>query len=293
MLEKMTNRYTLALGAILTGLISSPVMAERLQMRCDTLYSAMKPLTPEEASNLLAAAKRSEFNPLMYQDKGHVELRLEVGQGCRWRANKDIKTGAILDHGKPIELGEGDSTRIFIKIEGAPKELSLTPGSSFPLRMENTVVLLELTENQAVTEFSPSWQFAEHEFTPSGEPINYPDAQARAQTFASHFYQNPIKLLPGKGQVSQNGEIIMAWEIDGFKPAEPSWTHIWANSGASFTSAGPTKTQCQGSWLGRTSQEPGFSAVINKGPLNSIEFTNLWAGMLNQDCVYEWASAEP
>ena len=270
---------------------SAPATADQLQMRCDTLYSAMKPLSPEEATELLASIDKPQMQPSV-EEEGHVQLRLEFGQGCQWYANKDIATGEVLEHGKPVALGEGDNTIVYVHVEGAPKELSLTPGSDFPTRMQDAIMLLALTENKAVTEFSPFWQLAQHEFTPTADPVDYPEAKERARDYTARFYQNPIKLQAGKGKVSQEGEVIMNWEIDGFKPAEPSWGGIWATGGTFHVSSGTTLVQCQGGWLGRTSQEPGVSVSVTKEPLKSIKIANVWAGQLNQDCVYKWGATK-
>ena len=283
----INKQFVLILGSIIISLLSPPALAEQLQVRCDTLYSGIKPLSVDEAAKILQAFDKSDFKPLK-GDEGHVELRVEIGQGCQWYANKDNKTGKPLEHGKPVELGEGDSILAYVSVEGAPEELGLTPGSNFPIRMQDAVTFLALTENKAATEFAPFWQLAEHEFTASGDPVDYPEADKRARDFSARFYQNPITLQPGKGQVSQDGEIVLTWEIDGFKPSEEAWHGNWANLGNFYMANETARQQCQGAWLGRTSQEPGFSATVHAGPLANVEFTKLQAGQLNQDCVYEW-----
>ena len=281
------KQFALILSAAFICLLSLPTLSEQLQVRCDTLYSGIKPLSSEEANQALGAFDKSAFKPLKV-DEGHFELRLEVGQNCQWYANKDHKTGNYLEHGKPVELGSGDHTIVYLYVEGAPEELGLIPGSNWPMRMQDAVALLALTANEAVTEFFPSWQFAEHEFTASGDPVDYPAADKRKRDFNARFYQNPITLKPGKGQVSRNGEMILTWEIDGFKPTEKAWHGNWTGKGHYYMADITAKVQCQGAWLGRTSQEPGFSAKVLKGSLAKLEFANLLAGQLNQDCVYEW-----
>ena len=263
-------------------------IAEQLQVRCDTVYSAMKPLTLDQATALLTAIDQSELQPSV-NDKNQVESRFHMGMGCEWYANTDNNSGTALEHGKPVNLGMGDRILVDVSVEGAAKELALMPGSNFPLRQQDKVIVLALTANQKAAVFSPLYQYADHKFIPTGGPVNYPAADARARDFAARFYKQPITLQAGKGTFSQNDETVLSWEIDGFVAAKPEWTlDNWSSTGNFHTAKGLVKIQCTGGWLGRTSQEPGFSATVHNGPLADLDITNLWAGELNSDCVYEW-----
>ena len=276
--------YTLALGSVL----SLSTTAQQLQVRCDTFYSAMKPLTLNQASALLAAVGQSDLKPSV-NDENQVESRFHVGMGCEWYANIDSNSDTVLEHGKPLNLGVGDRLLVDIAVEGAAKGLALLPGSNFPMRQQDKIIMLALTENRKATEINPSWQFAEHEFTSTGKPVDYPEAEARARDFTARLYKEPITLQAGKGTFSINGEVVLTWEIDGFVLAKPEWTSdSWSAMGNYHTDNGVVKMLCTGGWLGRTSQEPGFSATVYKGPLAKLEIDNLWAGELNSDCVYTW-----